>query len=115
MLYIVLQSSLTIPGIVSILMFWGYLEIGVGIAAACLPMLRPLFEDWSLESVIRSVRSTISLRSFGNSSNFHHIAKEGTGRSESETAIRGVPEQEKSQHELVSIDVEAYAMGRVNG
>ena len=90
-------------------MFWGYLEIGVGIVAACIPMLRPLFEDWSLESVIRSVRSTRSLRSFGNS------AKESTGRSESETAIRGVPEQEKSQHELVSIDVEAYAMGRVNG
>lgn len=114
MLYIVLQISLTIPGIVSILIFWGYLEMGVGIAAACLPMLRPLFEDWSLESVIRSVRSTI-IRSFGNGSNSPHIAKEGTGRSESETAIRGVPEQEKSQHELVSVDVEAYAMGRVNG
>ena len=109
MLYIFFQISLTILGIVSILMFWGYLEIGVGIVAACVPTLRPLLEDWSLESVIRSIRSTISLRSFGNS------AKEGTGRSESETAIRGVPEQEKSQHELVSIDVEAFAMGRVNG
>ena len=39
-------------------------ELGVGMIAICLPTLRPLFAGLSLESIIRSIRSAISLRSF---------------------------------------------------
>lgn len=109
------EISLTGPGIVSILMLWGYLEIGVAIIAACLPMLRPLFQSWSIESVIRSVRSAISLGSFGSNNRFSPIDKGGPERSESETAIAGIQGSGEPQHGLVSIDVEAYAMGKVSG
>lgn len=50
-------------GVVSLLLFWGMLELGVGMIAICLPTLRPLFRDWSPESLIRSIRSALSLHS----------------------------------------------------
>lgn len=50
-------------GVVSLLLFWGMVELGVGMIAICLPTLRPLFAGWSPESIIRSIRSAISLRS----------------------------------------------------
>ncbi|KAI1346045.1 hypothetical protein F5Y01DRAFT_298824 [Xylaria sp. FL0043] len=48
---------------------WAYVEVGVGIIAACLPTLNPLLETRSIESVVASVRSKVSLGSlaFGNS------------------------------------------------
>ncbi len=109
-------SSLIRLGIVSILMFWGMLEIGIAMVAACLPVLRPLFQGWSPESIIRSFRSQISLRSIGSGNKASLNAKRSAGRTESETAITGVPYAGKSGHTTtVSIDVEAYAMGRVSG
>ena len=58
-------------GIVSLLMFWGMMEIGVALFACSLPSIRPLFVHLSLESIvnsIRSVRSSISLRLVNRSS-----------------------------------------------
>ena len=110
------DSLLTCPGIVSILMFWGMLEIGIAMVAACLPVLRPLFQGWSPESIIRSFRSQLSLRSIGSGNKAPFHAKGGAKRTESETAITGVPYAGKSGHNTqASIDVEAYAMGRVSG
>lgn len=109
-------SLLIRSGIVSILMFWGMLEIGIAMVAACLPVLRPLFQGWSPESIIRSFRSQLSLRSSGSGKKASLSVKNGIERTESETAITGVPYAGKSGHNtLVSIDVEAYAMGRVSG
>lgn len=107
-------SLLTWLGIVSILMFWGMLEIGIAMVAACLPVLRPMFQGWSPESIIRSFRSQISVRSIGSG---NKASPKGTvKRTESETAITGVPYAGKGgNNTLVSIDVEAYAMGRVSG
>ena len=97
-------------------MFWGMLEIGIAMVAACLPVLRPLFQGWSPESLIRSFRSQISLRSSGSGNKASPNAKRSAQRTESETAITGVPYAGKSSHTAtVSIDVEAYAMGRVSG
>lgn len=42
-------------------------ELGVGMIAICLPSLRPLFAGWSAESIIRSLRSRLSLRSVNTS------------------------------------------------
>ena len=97
-------------------MFWGMLEIGIAMVAACLPVLRPLFQGWSPESIIRSFRSQLSLRSIGSGNKAPFHAKGGAKRTESETAITGVPYAGKSGHNTqASIDVEAYAMGRVSG
>ena len=97
-------------------MFWGMLEIGVAMVAACLPVLRPLFRGWSPESIINSLRSAISLRSMGSGSKSIPSVKENARPSESETAITGNPEAGKSGFDgLNSIDVEAYAMGKVSG
>ena len=54
--------------VIALILFWSIIETGVAIIAACLPTLRPLFSNWSLESVIRSVRSAISLNSLRSSS-----------------------------------------------
>ena len=97
-------------------MFWGFLEIGVAIVAACLPLLRPLFKSWSLESVIRSIRSVISLRTMssrGRSSS--NSRRRTTQRTESEVPITGIPYSGPTLDGSNSVDVEAYAMGKVSG
>lgn len=97
-------------------MFWGMIEIGIAMVAACLPVLRPLFQGWSPESIIRSFRSQISVRSSGSGNKASLNTKGNPRRTESETAITGVPWAGKSgNNTLISIDVEAYAMGRVSG
>ena len=101
-------------GVVSILLFWGFLETGVAIVASCLPVLSPLFRCLSLESIIRSFRSAISLRSMGSSSK-SSLKKHGAPGAESETAIAGFPSSGYPPNDMISIDVEAYAMGRVDG
>ena len=83
--------------------------------ASCLPILRPLFKTWSLESIVWSVRSTISLRSLGSGGKSAFIVNKSTERSESETAITGVSYTGKSANDMNSIDVEAFAMGKVSG
>ncbi|KAL9095622.1 MAG: hypothetical protein Q9165_002054 [Trypethelium subeluteriae] len=45
-------------GVVSLLVFWGMVELGVGMVAICLPTLRPLLAGVSPEGVIRSIRNT---------------------------------------------------------
>ncbi|KAL8704394.1 MAG: hypothetical protein Q9225_008089 [Loekoesia sp. 1 TL-2023] len=98
-------------GIVSILMFWGMLEIGVAIIASCLPTLRPLFQGWSPESIIASIRSKISLPSIGSKS---HHSRDRPGTSESETAMtENLNSQTLGLGSVNSIDVEAFAMGKV--
>ena len=97
-------------------MFWGMLEIGIAMVAACLPVLRPLFQGLSPESIIRSLRSQLPLKSAGSSKQISHNAKGRARRTESMTAITGIPYVGTSGHNtLISIDVEAYAMGRVSG
>lgn len=44
-------------------MLWTSIEPTLGVIGACLPTLRPLFQGISPESVIRSIRSQISLPS----------------------------------------------------
>lgn len=54
-------------------------ELGVGMIAICLPTLRALFTGCSLEGVIRSVRSIISLQSLTDSGQRSHSGSGGTG------------------------------------
>lgn len=103
---------LTSLGVASILLFWGMMEMGVGMIAVCLPTLRPFFRNWSLESIVRSFRS-ISLRSIESSRKSCADANENVVRSDSETAIIG-PQQEGLEYkDRGNMDVEAYPMGRI--
>ena len=43
--------------------YWVVIEASLAITSACLPTLRPLFHGMSPESIIRSVRSVLSLHS----------------------------------------------------
>ena len=73
-------------------MFWGMLEMGVGIVAICLPTLRPLFMGWSPETLMRSVRSVLSLRSMGSSKRSRYSENESKKfreRGESQTSLAG--------------------------
>lgn len=62
------------------------IELGVGMIAICLPTLRPLFRGWSPESIIRSIRSALSLRSFHSSGG---SARRSTGHSAKEAQQSG--------------------------
>lgn len=55
------ESTSDFTGIVSLLIFWGMLELGVGMVAVCLPTMRPMLRGASVESMMRSLRSFISL------------------------------------------------------
>ncbi|TRX87975.1 hypothetical protein FHL15_011116 [Xylaria flabelliformis] len=59
---------------------WAYVEVGVGIVAACLPTLGPIFDNHSIDSVVASVRSRVSLASLGSKgSRDHSKASESDG------------------------------------
>jgi len=110
--FIHIRTRLPAIGIISILMFWGMLEMGVAMVAVCLPTLRALFQGWSPESIIRTFRSALSLgsstskeRSYRLSSNKRH--KKG----ESEASLADVEAWgvlgDEGRHQ-------AYAMGQVH-
>lgn len=46
---------------------WSQVEAGIAVITACLPSIRPLFHRKSLESLVNSLRSAISLHSLNNS------------------------------------------------
>ena len=73
-------------GVVSLWLFCGMIELGVGMIAICLPLLRPLFAGWSAESIIRSLRSRLSLRSVTSS----HSGKHGADRLDSDPSTVGM-------------------------
>lgn len=48
-------------GIVSLMIFWGQLELGVGMVAVCLPVMRPILKGESVLSALRGLKTFISL------------------------------------------------------
>ena len=83
-------------------------ELGVGIIAICLPTLRPLFRGWSPESILRSIRSALSLRSLNSGGSG---ARRSPGRSAKEAQPLG------SDSSIVGIHMEAttYDKGSTEG
>ena len=80
-------------------------ELGVGIIAICLPTLRPLFRGWSPESILRSIRSALSLRSLNSGGS---SARRSPGRSAKEAQQLG------SESSVVGIHMEATTYGKAN-
>ncbi|KAI0865165.1 hypothetical protein F4860DRAFT_462536 [Xylaria cubensis] len=52
-----------VRGVSTNVLVWTYVELGVGIVASCLPTLNPIFEKRSIDSIVASVRSKVSLAS----------------------------------------------------
>ncbi|MCJ1310858.1 hypothetical protein MMC25_004526 [Agyrium rufum] len=97
-------------GIISLLMFWGMCEMGVGMIAVCLPTLRPLFHGKTPESIMRSFREMLSLGSVGSKSKTYRsfTPREAHGRTESEISLADM----KSGVSLVHANqYQAYATG----
>ena len=46
---------------VSLIMFWSILEGGTAVVAACLPTMKSILKDLSSQSLLRNIRSTLSL------------------------------------------------------
>ncbi|KAI1132271.1 hypothetical protein F5Y10DRAFT_218512 [Nemania abortiva] len=71
-----------VRGVETNVLVWTYVEVGVGIVAACLPTLKPILDDRSIDSVVASVRSKISLQTLdsksGHSKNSKNKAPDGS-------------------------------------
>ena len=91
-------------GVVSLLLFWGMVELGVGMIAICLPTLRPLFRGWSPESIIRSIRSALSLRSIHSGGS----SARSTGRPAKDV------QQVGSESSIVGINMETITNGKAS-
>lgn len=56
-------TNLIFKVIVSTLIFWTYVEIGVGFIVACLPPSRRSLDQVSLQAILRKVRSISAIHS----------------------------------------------------
>ncbi|KAF4626048.1 hypothetical protein G7Y89_g12115 [Cudoniella acicularis] len=67
-IYETTTGSRDVRGVETNAMVWSYVEVGVGVIAACLPTLKPILHRRTPESIVNSVRSKISLHSLGSAS-----------------------------------------------
>ena len=102
--FLILEEYETRPGFRDVIgvgtltLGWGQVEAGVGIVAACLPTLRPLFLGKAPESLINSIRSAFSLSSGGSGRSHRlgtrpgneHLANTGAA------SISGIPQEDGS-------------------
>lgn len=63
------------------------IQMGVAVIVACLPTLRPLFHGLSVESVVRSIRSAVSLHSMRSKGSQEGNHKAGSISSKSVAAF----------------------------
>ncbi|QSZ35672.1 hypothetical protein DSL72_006794 [Monilinia vaccinii-corymbosi] len=66
-IYETTTGSRDVRGVETNAMVWSYVEVGVGVVAACLPTLRPILGSRTPESLINSVRSVVTLDSLSSS------------------------------------------------
>ncbi|PQE32839.1 integral membrane protein [Rutstroemia sp. NJR-2017a WRK4] len=85
--------SMPIPMIV----LWTLIECSLGLIAACLPLLYGLVRSSTIESVVRSVRSTVSLASFGSHNSRSNTSRiPGTASSYAATVLADKSKNESS-------------------
>ncbi|KAF3026511.1 hypothetical protein E8E14_013559 [Neopestalotiopsis sp. 37M] len=74
-------GSRDVRGVGTNTMVWTYVEVGVGVVAACLPTLKPIFRGRTLDSIVASVRSVLSIpsnRSRGSNASSRRQRADGT-------------------------------------
>lgn len=79
----ILTAANRLKAIVTYLMFWTMIECGLSLIVVCLPTLRPLLAKVTPYSILNSIRSTFSLRSFSK----QQSADEEIGRIDSFTRM----------------------------
>lgn len=89
-------------GIVSLMIFWGQLELGVGMVAVCLPVMRPMLKGESVMSALRGLKEFVSLSGssragsyFGGKGSKEEVA-DGAALEESDTI------EKKMEYEVTS-------------
>lgn len=94
------RCLMTQIAVVSLILFWPMIQMGVALIAACLPTLRPVFHDFSPESVIRSLRSKLSLHSTPSKSSIRDESLRVSHESESTKAFapKGISADEYFGH-----------------
>ncbi|KAF2792104.1 hypothetical protein K505DRAFT_388011 [Melanomma pulvis-pyrius CBS 109.77] len=79
-------------------MYWTIPETCMAVVCACLPTLRPLFQGWSPESLVGSMRSAISLHSVGRRSTGKPMntqgSPEGFGSKQTPESVRNLTDCE---------------------
>ena len=80
---------------------WSYVEVGIGVVAACLPTLKPLFYNYSVDSIVASLCSKLSLRS---------INSDSRGRKHSSRVLNG-----PSDLELFPYDASNHTHSHISG
>ena len=104
-----LNPNLCTIGIVSMLMFWSMLEMGFAMIAVCIPTLRPIFNGWSTEAVIRILGFPLALRSLGSKLKPYRVSSSKRDkRSESQTSLAELGMWGSPAHRARH---QAYAMG----
>jgi hypothetical protein len=97
-------------------MFWGMLEIGVAMVAACLPVLRPILRGYSPQAVFESLRSFLSLQSSANDNGPIFRVGNRPHSSDSQASITRAVKSDAWNNltSLRTVNLEAFAMGRLN-
>lgn len=82
------------------------IEAGIANIASNLPLFRNLFNNFSLSSIIRSVRSTISLQSMQSSSSRGErrgVPAGGKNEDQVDLVVHGLGKQQVQQLEALSV------------
>ncbi len=67
------------------MMFWSMIEMGIAVVAGCLPTIWPLISNISLDDMMRTVRSVLSLDSLRSAASGSQSRSKSTGRSGSKS------------------------------
>lgn len=100
-----LKANLTSEGVVSIILFWTYVEIGVGFLVACLPPCAALVDKMLLSPLV------IRLRSFTSSSK---TSKSGNS-SQQEGKWKDMQQYQQGQSWTSTADLRASSTYRQDG
>ena len=101
-------------------MYWSMLELGLSIVAACLPTLRPLVQNLSVQVFYESLRSYIKIRSKSSStrpgdySNFddgpstdpHKVLKRRSSSSQTGLFVPGVARMATSIYPMQDVEAQ---------
>ncbi|APA08412.1 hypothetical protein sscle_03g031820 [Sclerotinia sclerotiorum 1980 UF-70] len=105
-IYETTTGSRDVRGVETNAMVWSYVEVGVGVVAACLPTLRPIFGSRTPESLVNSVRSAVTLNSLTSSRRRAFANESGIDGTASELKDYERLTRERSNHEAASTRTE---------
>ncbi|MCJ1383830.1 hypothetical protein MMC17_006944 [Xylographa soralifera] len=112
-IYETTTGSRDVRGVETNATVWSYVEVCVGVVAACLPTLRPIIDRRTPESIVNSMRSKLSLNSV-TSANGRRVLASNTGSSKSETRDYEMLAPERLQGDVSSIITDSIESGDGN-